>query len=107
MSAAMDLRSAQGLMALQRLPRVGRAAALRAALSGSAPTYPSGSESDANLLQAYEWAQSELERYDRAGIKAVTFFDSRYPPRLSKIADPPVVLFALGNADLLANERAI
>src|SRR6266511_1125741 len=99
MKAALDLRSAQGLIALQRLPHVGRAKALRAALSGRAPdeTFV-GPAGDANLVQAYQWAERELSRWRRAGVEPLTFFDPRFPLHLSGIADPPVVLFVRGNA---------
>jgi len=108
MNARPDLRSAQGLIALQRLPRVGRATALRAALSGHLPGPPdSGSLGESSLAEAYEWADRELDRYHRAGVAVVDFFDRRYPPHLSEIADPPVVLFVRGNADILMNARLV
>jgi DNA processing protein len=41
------------------------------------------------------------------GIDVVCFFDDRYPPALSRISDPPPVLFARGNLDLLVEERLL
>jgi DNA processing protein len=108
MNARLDLRSAQGLMALQHLPRIGRATALRAALSGNIPGVPTaGSPKDSSLVEAYEWADRELDRSHRAGVHVVNFFDQRYPPHLSEIGDPPVVLFVRGNVDLLSNPRFV
>jgi DNA processing protein len=108
MNARLDLRSAQGLMALQRLPHVGRATALRAALSGNLPGGSAVSSPDGlSLVEAYEWADRELDRYHRAGVEVVDFFDQRYPPHLSAIGDPPVVLFVRGNVDLLASPRFV
>lgn len=108
MNARLDLRSAQGLMALQHLPRIGRATALRAALSGNIPGAPAVSSlKEASLVEAYEWADRELDRSHRAGVHIVDFFDQRYPPRLSEIGDPPVILFVRGNVDLLSNPRFV
>jgi DNA processing protein len=47
--------------------------------------------------RAERWAQ-EIER---AGVRLVTAFDEEYPRLLAEIADPPLVLFARGNLDLL------
>jgi DNA processing protein len=108
MNARLDLRSAQGLMALQRLPRIGRATALRAALSGHLPGGPAvSSPDDVSLVEAYEWADRELDRSHRAGVHVVNFFDQRYPPHLSEIGDPPAVLFVRGNVDLLSSPRLV
>src|SRR6266545_7655500 len=89
---ALDLRSPQGLMALQRLPRVGRARALRAALGGRVPTEPTGPDAP-GVAEASAWADQQMARSRQAGAEVVTFFDDRYPPNLSRIADPPVVLY--------------
>jgi DNA processing protein len=108
MNARLDLRSAQGLMALQRLPGVGRVTALRTALHGGAPERLAGASSDdQGLAEAYEWAAQELDRYHSLGVEVVDFFDKRYPPRLSEIADPPVLLFVRGNVGLLAGSRFV
>lgn len=47
--------------------------------------------------QAERWAV-EIER---SGMRLVTAFDEEYPRPLSEIADPPLVLFALGNLERL------
>lgn len=94
-------------MALQRLPRIGRVKALRAALSGRVPSEAGGSPSAPRMAEALEWASQEIGRSREIGAEVVTFFDKRYPPNLSKIADPPVVLYVRGNADLLASPRLV
>ena len=48
------------------------------------------------------WAEKELEWCRRKGIRALCPDDAGYPQRLRDCADAPIVLFALGNADLNA-----
>jgi DNA processing protein len=48
-------------------------------------------------VRAQRWAL-EIER---AGMRLVTAFDAEYPRPLFEIADPPLVLFALGNLERL------
>jgi DNA processing protein len=38
----------------------------------------------------------EMEKLERAGVKAINWHDSMYPPRLKEIADPPPVLYVRG-----------
>jgi DNA processing protein len=47
--------------------------------------------------RAERWA-AEIER---SGVQLVTAFDAEYSRPLAEIADPPLVLFALGNLDRL------
>ncbi len=42
------------------------------------------------------WAAGELARVEAAGISVVTQVDSRYPPALLTIADPPLLLYVRG-----------
>jgi DNA processing protein len=108
MSRTPDLRTASGLLALQRLPRVGPTTALKAALRGSLPAgKPTEPLVEGDIVGAFEWAEAELERQHAAGVEAIAFFDRRYPRLLSGIADPPPVLYAKGNLALLANERLV
>ena len=44
---------------------------------------------------------NELEEMKKYKIKLITIFDEYYPPQLRYIYDSPVVLFALGNIELL------
>jgi DNA processing protein len=48
----------------------------------------------------------ELDRLDRAEVKAVTWHDAEYPPRLKEISDPPPVLYYKGTL-LPADERSV
>lgn len=40
---------------------------------------------------------------ERSGVRLLTAFDEEYPRLLAEIADPPLVLFALGNLDRLCS----
>jgi DNA processing protein len=51
----------------------------------------------ADDVRAERWAQ-EIER---AGMRIVTAFDEEYPRLLLEIADPPLLLFAVGNLERL------
>jgi DNA processing protein len=50
----------------------------------------------------FEEAAKELEKVRGLGAELIPFSDPRYPQLLREIFDPPVVLYAMGNADLLA-----
>ena len=50
----------------------------------------------------FEQAAKELEKVRQAGAELIAFSDPRYPEMLRQIFDPPVVLYAKGNAELLA-----
>jgi DNA processing protein len=101
-NTTLDVRSARGLMALQHLPRIGRARAIRAGLRGDLPTEIGLQGTDHQVAAAYEWADQEVQRSNEAGVDVIAFFDKSFPSRLSGIADPPAVLFVRGNIDLLA-----
>ena len=107
MAPSLDLRTASGLLALQRLPRVGPATALRTALHRDLKASNIVTFDEDALSAAQEWAAHELELCARAGVTVIAFFDERYPLALSRIADPPPVLFAKGNLDLLGHERLL
>ncbi|MCZ6489404.1 MAG: DNA-processing protein DprA [Acidobacteria bacterium] len=49
----------------------------------------------------YEEAIREAERARQLGISFLTFRSSDYPPLLKEIFDPPLLLYAQGNIDLL------
>lgn len=42
-----------------------------------------------------------IEYLNKNDIKLITIFDERYPEKLRNIFDPPIVLYAKGNVDLL------
>lgn len=107
MNSSLDLRSASGLLALQRLPRVGPTTALRAALHRDLKATNVAAVDDSALAAAHEWAETELSGYRDAGIAVIAFFDGLYPSALSEITDPPPVLFAKGNVELLSHPRQV
>lgn len=49
---------------------------------------------------------SEMERLQKAGVRALTWHHPDYPPRLRQIDDPPPVLYVKGNL-LPEDERAV
>lgn len=55
---------------------------------------------------ALDTARHELARLD-PGIPLLTFFDERYPQQLRDIFNPPALLYARGNIDLLKSERFV
>jgi DNA processing protein len=102
---SQQLRSALGLLALQRLPRVGPQTALRIAIAVDCDRL------DAGLLGAWqselEVASQELERYAAAGVHLIAFFDERYPARLRTIHQPPPLLFVHGSVEALNESRCV
>lgn len=49
----------------------------------------------------FDEAITQQERMRTLGVGVVPAFDRRYPPMLSEIFDPPILLFARGNIELL------
>jgi len=50
---------------------------------------------------SFEDAADQQQKLLNAGAQLISIHDPRYPPRLREIFDPPLVLFAIGNTDLL------
>ncbi len=50
---------------------------------------------------AFEEAVEQQQKVAAAGVCVITMTDSRYPPRLKEIFDPPPLLFANGRVELL------
>ncbi len=48
------------------------------------------------------WAATELKKVEKLGFALVPFGDERYPPLLSQIPDPPLVLYVRGRAESLS-----
>ena len=48
----------------------------------------------------------EMEKLERAGVRAINWHDSMYPPRLKEIHDPPPVLYVKGEI-LPEDERSV
>lgn len=98
------LRSALGLIALQSLPRIGPAKALRAAFFAS--HFEALVEQHADGWQkALGAAERELDEYRRNGVIVLTIFDERYPVRLRALHDPPPLLFVRGSVDAINDAR--
>jgi DNA processing protein len=105
MQTAAELRSARGLLALQRLPRVGPSSALRAALRAEPPR--ATTNYDELIGSACAWAEEVVRQHQDAGVEVITFFDDRYPTMLSQLADPPPILFVRGSLESLRLDRLI
>ncbi len=52
-------------------------------------------------------ARKILNQCEKQGIKVITYESEKYPSLLKEIPDPPAVLYALGNTELLNNEPCI
>jgi DNA processing protein len=50
----------------------------------------------------FEEAQRELERARQAKAEIITYAEARYPDLLRQVFDPPILLYARGNVELLA-----
>src|SRR5579871_6438097 len=50
---------------------------------------------------AFEEAVEQQQKVLKAGAELISIADSRYPPRLKEIFDPPPLLFARGRIELL------
>ena len=48
----------------------------------------------------------EMDKLERAQVKAINWNDSSYPPRLKEISDPPPILYLKGNL-LPEDERSV
>jgi DNA processing protein len=101
---ARDLRSADAMLALQTLPRIGPATALKAAIRSGWSDLPV----DEDLLETARARTRELlHEYAEAGVSVITYFDDAYPPLLRQIPDPPPVLFVRGDLGPVSDERAV
>ncbi|HUS06738.1 MAG TPA: DNA-processing protein DprA [Bryobacteraceae bacterium] len=52
---------------------------------------------------SFEDAAEQQQKLAECGAVAIPITDARYPPRLREIFDPPILLFARGNVDLLGS----
>ena len=106
-------------MALMKLPRIGRRAALRivdshpkeADLSSYRDTILARAGiaklPERELAEAWKRAEEEIEQGAIAGIRAFSFHDPDYPTRLSEIPDPPAVLFVKGDPRAVHGEKTV
>lgn len=104
--AANDFRSPAGFLALQSLPRVGPATALRATLHATQMERLL-ERHGSRLDEAFGRAQARVADYATADVELLTFFDKRYPDRLRDLSDPPPLLYVRGDVDLLAREQLV
>ena len=49
----------------------------------------------------FDEAITQQEKMRNLGVSVIPVFDRRYPPMLTEIFDPPILLFARGNVELL------
>jgi DNA processing protein len=92
------------MLALQSMPRIGPATALKAAIrsSWSDPPVETGA-----LELARERIREQLHEYGQAGITVLSYFDDAYPPLLRQIPDPPPVLYVRGDLGPVGDPRAV
>ena len=60
-----------------------------------------------DLVEAWKRAEEEIEKGAAAGIRAFSIHDPNYPGRLSKIPDPPAVLFVKGDPEAVRRTKMI
>jgi DNA processing protein len=100
MAAGLGTRKAGRLIEIFRTPQ----AIFRASRSELESTGISASVAQSIASGcAFEEAVDQQEKAAAARVILVPVTDSRYPPRLREIFDPPPLLFARGNVDLLRN----
>lgn len=95
-------RTPAGLLALLSLPGVGARTALKLARGNAPAALAHQHLTDPALPAALTAAETQLAAHQEAGIAVLGFFDPGYPPRLRQIPDPPPLLYARGNLELLA-----
>lgn len=59
---------------------------------------------DVNIEENIEYADAIIDQCAKMGIHIIPIWDNRYPSKLREMSDAPVVLYALGNIDLLRNK---
>lgn len=100
MAAGLGTRKAGRLIEIFRTPQ----AIFRASRSELESTGISASVAQSiSSGCAFEEAVEQQQKVSAGGVILVPVTDSRYPPRLKDIFDPPPLLFARGNVDLLQN----
>ena len=52
-------------------------------------------------------AEREIELSTKIGAEIISICDEEYPPMLSRIYDPPIVITVLGDKNLLSNEQKV
>jgi len=67
----------------------------------------SGKLSDKIWSQYRQEVLQELEQVRTLGVEIISYLDKSYPQRLLKLQSFPVILYAMGNTDLLNAERMV
>lgn len=93
------LSSLKLLKALKSAQQVFRASPSELEALGASPAQARNIASGCSFDDALEQQQKALN----AGAAILSLQDPRYPQRLREIFDPPLILFALGNSELLAS----
>ena len=65
------------------------------------------SAGEQELLDAWWRSEAELENGQEIGVQALAFHDSGYPARLTRVPDPPAVLFVKGQRQGLHASRGV
>lgn len=111
--------AATALMALMKLPRIGRRAALRIVTSRPGEADLSAYRDsifaragiaklpEHELAEAWKKAEEEIEKGAAAGIRAFSIHDPDYPARLSETPDPPAVLFVKGDPRAVHAQKTV
>ncbi len=58
------------------------------------------------LNTVLKFEQTQLEN-EKIGVKTVSFYDEEYPKRFINESDPPILLYCLGNIDLLNHPNCV
>lgn len=70
-------------------------------LHAAVPRLPKAVVSSVEAGIAFEDAAVEMRKAEAAGVEIIPIQDPRYPENLKEIDDPPILLYALGRAELL------
>ena len=101
----LALRMVPGLGTLGTLKLLDRLKSPQAILRASASELEAAGMSPAQARNissgcSFDDAVDQQQKLMNAGAQLISIHDSRYPPRLREIFDPPLILFAIGNIQL-------
>jgi DNA processing protein len=100
MAAGVGTRKAGQLVEVFRTPQaIFRASPDELQAAGLSPAAAQSISSGC----AFEEAAMQHEKVHQMGVELVPITDSRYPPRLREIFDPPPLLYARGRVELLSH----
>jgi DNA processing protein len=101
----LALRMVPGLGTLGTLKLLDRLKSPQAILRASSSELEAAGMSPAQARNissgcSFDDAVDQQQKLMNAGAQLISIHDSRYPPRLREIFDPPLILFAIGNIQL-------